>query len=146
MYTLPLFPCPSQGCSFVLFLSLHVPGYTYMWHPKAELVSVFCSVCTVLFVLVKGQVIWNWFSLTGDFFYHRQVLSWGKAELSIHRNIHTLLMLSEFEDSSKEDDPVYTSYVQNIENVHKKGAAMAGSGFCHKVPICYHCFWQELIS
>lgn len=55
-------------------------------------------------------------------------------------------MLSEFEDSSKEDDPVYTSPVQNIENIeHKKGAAKAGSGFCHKVPICYHCFWQDLI-
>lgn len=46
-------------------------------------------------------------------------------------------MLSDFEDSSEEGDPVYTSYVQNLENiVHTKGAPMAGSSFCHKVPIC----------
>lgn len=36
-------------------------------------------------------------------------------------------MSSEFEDSSKEDDPVDTSYVLNLENiVYKKGAPMSG--------------------
>lgn len=36
-------------------------------------------------------------------------------------------MSSEFEDSSKEDEPVYTSYFLNLENiVHKKGAPVSG--------------------
>lgn len=84
-------------------------------------------------------ILFNWsFLLTqASTFWSNQQLSWKKAELSIHRNMHTFLMLSDFEDSSEEGDPVYTSYVQNLENiVHTKGAPMAGSSFCHKVPIC----------